>query len=497
MRLNKQTLRGDIIGGITVAIVALPLALAFGMQSMPGDPNAAAAGLYGAIFCGIFATLFGATNGLINGPTAAMIVVLANAYNNAGYHGFIMAMLLAGALQIVLGLLKLGKYVHYIPKPVVVGFTNGIAITIFTGQFSDFSTSPILALVVIAIMFIPIIAEWVNYFKNNKISSGIKGFFKIIPASLIGLIAAVAVALWLIPGAEVITDRATIPTGFPKFLMPVFSGLNWSVIISSAISLCLLASIESLLSAVIVDDMLDQKSNPNRELVGQGIGNMIAPLFGGLIGTGAIVRSAVNVNNGGKTKLSGVIHAVIILLIVVCFAWITAYIPMAALAGILMVTAFKMMEFDSFLKIGKVPVADSLVMIVTMIVTVIEDLIVGVACGTLLAVILTLVRIAISKKKEQEAKTTALFFGNVKKLTDRLEKETEENIYFDMSQYSLIDETAVESLIGLNNNLSKKGQKLLLYGANDAIRQVFVKLKHQEGFLFDSMDAAKASVSAE
>ncbi|MBQ7792297.1 MAG: SulP family inorganic anion transporter, partial [Clostridia bacterium] len=310
---NKKTLRGDIIGGITVAIVALPLALAFGMQSMPGDPNAAAAGLYGAIFCGIFATLFGATNGLINGPTAAMSVVLANAYTEAGYHGFIMAMLLAGVLQIVLGLLKLGKYVHYIPKPVVVGFTNGIAITIFTGQFSDFSTSPVLALIVIVIMFIPIIAEWVNYFKQNKVSSGIKGFFKIIPASLIGLIAAVAVAILLIPGAEVITDRATIPTGFPKFLMPVFTNLNWSVIISSAVSLCLLASIESLLSAVIVDDMLDQKSNPNRELVGQGIGNVIAPLFGGLIGTGAIVRSAVNVNNGGKTKLSGIIHALIIL----------------------------------------------------------------------------------------------------------------------------------------------------------------------------------------
>lgn len=486
MRLNKQTLRGDLIGGITVAIVALPLALAFGLQSMPGDPQGAAAGLYGAIFCGIFATLFGATNGLINGPTAAMIVVLANAYKQAGYHGFIMAMLLAGALQILLGILRLGKYVHFIPKPVVVGFTNGIAVTIFMNQFTDFSSSPILALTVIAIMFIPIIAGWVNHFKNNKISNGIKGFFKVIPASLIGLIAAVLVSIWLIPGAEVITDNAPIPAGFPKFLVPVFTNLNWNVILSSAVSLCLLASIESLLSAVVVDDMLDQKSNPNKELIGQGIGNVIAPLFGGLIGTGAIVRSAVNVNNGGRTKLSGIIHALIILLIVVCFAWITDYIPMAALAGILMVTAFNMMEFESFLKIGKVPVADSVVMLVTMIATVVEDLIVGVACGTVLALVLTFVKTLMAKKKSDSKSAKALFFGNIKKLTDMAEQSTEDTVSVDLSPYSFLDETAVMSLVGLQKALNKKGKKLELRGANETVAKIFHKLKLNQGLLSDS-----------
>ncbi len=398
---NKKTLRGDIIGGITVAIVALPLAIAFGMQSMPGDPNAAMAGLYGAIFCGLFATLFGATNGLINGPTAAMIVVLASTYQQAGYHGFIMAMLIAGALQILLGLLKLGKYVQYIPKPVVVGFTNGIGISIFIGQFKDFNTAPPLALIVIAIMFIPIIAKWILHFKKeNTAANGIKKFFQVIPASLIGLIIAVVVAILWIPGAEVITDRATITAGFPVFKMPVFADLNWGPIISGAISLFLLASIESLLSAVVVDDMLKQQSNPNRELIGQGIGNMIAPLFGGLIGTGAIVRSAVNVNNGGRTKLSGIIHALIILLVVLFFSGVTAFIPMAALAGILMVTAFNMMEFESFAEIGKVPYSESLVMLVTMIVTVIEDLIVGVACGIALTLILKGIEILAKKKQK-------------------------------------------------------------------------------------------------
>ncbi len=399
---NKKTLRGDIIGGITVAIVALPLAIAFGMQSMPGDPNAAMAGLYGAIFCGLFATIFGSTNGLINGPTAAMIVVLANTYKNAGYNGFIMAMLIAGALQILLGLLKLGKYVQYIPKPVVVGFTNGIAVSIFIGQFKDFNTAPPLALIVIAVMFIPIIAKWIYHVKkDNALINGIKNFFQIIPASLIGLILAVTAAIIWIPGAEVITDRATITAGFPKFMMPVFTNLNWGPIISGAVSLFLLASIESLLSAVVVDDMLQQKSNPNRELVGQGIGNMIAPLFGGLIGTGAIVRSAVNVNNGGRTKLSGIIHALIIFLVVLFFSGVTAFIPMAALAGILMVTAFNMMEFESFAEIGKVPYSESLVMIVTMIVTVIEDLIVGVACGIALTLILKGIEKLIAKKQQK------------------------------------------------------------------------------------------------
>ncbi len=401
MKTLKQNLRGDIIGGITVAIVALPLAIAFGMQSMPGDPNAAMAGLYGAIFCGLFATLFGSTNGLINGPTAAMIVVLASTYKNAGYNGFIMAMLIAGVLQILLGLLKLGKYVQYIPKPVVVGFTNGIAVSIFIGQFKDFSTAPSLAFIVIAVMFIPIIAKWIYHFKkDNSVVNGIKKFFQIIPASLIGLILAVTAAILWIPGAEVITDRATITAGFPKFMMPVFTDLNWGPIISGAISLFLLASIESLLSAVVVDDMLEQKSDPNRELVGQGIGNMIAPLFGGLIGTGAIVRSAVNVNNGGRTKLSGIIHALIILLVVLFFSGVTAFIPMAALAGILMVTAFNMMEFESFAQIGKVPYSESLVMIVTMIVTVIEDLIVGVACGIALTLILKGIEKLVAKNKK-------------------------------------------------------------------------------------------------
>lgn len=476
--LDKKNLRGDIIGGITVAIVALPLAIAFGMQSMPGDPNAAIAGLYGAIFCGLFATLFGATKGLINGPTAAMIVVLAGAYTGAGYNGFIMAMLIAGALQILLGLLKLGKLVQFIPKPVVVGFTNGIAISIFTGQFKDFSTAPVLALIVIAIMFIPIIAKWIYHFKkDNSLVNGIKKFFQMIPASLIGLIIAVVVSILWVQGAEVITDRATITAGFPMPIKLDFSGLNWSVVISSAISLCLLASIESLLSAVVVDEMLDQKSNPNRELIGQGIGNVIAPLFGGLIGTGAIVRSAVNVNNGGRTKLSGIIHALIILLIVVCFAKVMEFIPMAALAGILMVTAFNMMEFDSFSKIGKVPYADSLIMIVTMIVTVVEDLIVGVACGTILALVLILAKKLISKKK-------ILFFGNITKTVEQLSEQNGDIVSLDLTDIGIIDESAVENLVSLQKKLAKKDKKLVLTGAQESIVRVFTKMKCDKDFSF-------------
>ncbi|MBO5408547.1 MAG: SulP family inorganic anion transporter [Clostridia bacterium] len=483
MKSLKQNLRGDIIGGITVAIVALPLAIAFGMQSMPGDPNAAIAGLYGAIFCGLFATIFGATPGLINGPTAAMIVVLAGAYTGAGYNGFIMAMLIAGAMQILLGILKLGKLVQFIPKPVVVGFTNGIAISIFTGQFGDFATAPILAIIVICVMFIPIIAKWIYHFKKeNSVVNGIKKFFQVVPASLIGLIIAVTVSVLWLKGAEVITDRATITTGFPMFKMPVFNGLNWSVVISSAISLCLLASIESLLSAVVVDEMLDQKSNPNRELIGQGIGNFIAPLFGGLIGTGAIVRSAVNVNNGGRTKLSGIIHALIILLIVVCFAGIMKYIPMAALAGILMVTAFNMMEFDSFAKIGKVPYCDSLVMIVTMIVTVVEDLIVGVACGTILALLLILVKKLSSKKK-------VLFFGNIGKTVEQLSKEEGDVVSLNLGDVGIIDESAVESLIALKTAMEKKGKKLVLTNADETVIKVFSKMKCADGFLCNSPEA--------
>mgnify|MGYP002351140743 FL=1 len=294
---DMKNLRGDIIGGITVAIVALPLAIAFGISSMPGDSGGAIAGLYGAVLAGIFATLFGGTNGLINGPTAAMIVVLATAYSQTGISGFFLSMLIASLMQIVLGLLKLGKHISFIPQPVITGFTNGIGITIFISKFEDFNTSPKIALLVIAVMFIPIIA---SYFKKNSAAQKITGFFKFVPASLVGLLLAVAAAKLFFTDAQLI---GAIPSGLPTFRLPEFIGVDFALVLKNAAVLCLLASIESLLGGVVVDDLLDQRSNPNKELIGQGIGNTIATLFGGLMGTGAIIRSAVNVNSGGRTKL--------------------------------------------------------------------------------------------------------------------------------------------------------------------------------------------------
>jgi len=498
IKYDVKNLQGDIVGGITVAVVALPLALAFGIASMPGSPNGAIAGLYGAIFTGIFATVFGSTNGLINGPTGAMIVVLANAYMSAGPAGFYLAMILAGVFQILLGVFKVGKYIHYIPKPVIIGFTNGIGITIFVQQFHDFSSAPQIAMIVIGIMAIPIIAGMIS--SENPLNK----IFKIVPASLVGIFIASFVAQRFYPSIKYIAE---IPKGIPHFIMPQFASIDYKTVVISAVTLCLLASIESLLSGIIVDEMLDQKSNSNKELVGQGIGNIIAPLFGGLIGTGAIVRSAVNVNSGGKTKLSGIIHAIIIFLVVVQFGYVAQLVPMAALAGVLMVTAIKMIEIESIKNIVKIPKSDAFVMIATMLITVFEDLLFAVIAGTIISAIMFTIKIAkhSGTKSRKRAQTPIfimtvpgpLFFGTVKGLIENIENCKSKVVILNMSRVSVIDETATSAIMKLKDKMSAGGRKLILTRLTAKVVSTIEKMYSNidEDFILD--DAQEATNIAE
>lgn len=494
-----KNLRGDIIGGITVAIVALPLAIAFGMSSMPGDPQGAMAGLYGAIFTGIFATVFGATNGLVNGPTAAMIVVLAGAYTTTGPSGFFLAMFIASLMQIVLGLLKLGKYIHFIPRPVIAGFTNGIGITILISKFADFKTSPIIAILIILIMFIPLIS---NLFKKSSIALKVSSFFKLIPASLIGLIIAVFAAKVFFPNIQYISG---IPSGLPHFSFPKLAGLNYVLVFKNAAILCILASIESLLSAVVIDDMQDQHSDSNKELIGQGIGNTISSLFGGLMGTGAIIRSAVNVNSGGRTKLSGIIHAVIIFLITVKFGYLAKAIPTAALAGILMVTAFRMIEFESIKMLKNVPKSDAFVMIATMIITVFADLMLAVAIGTVLSALLFTVKMSKNSRIPRRDKGIVgieiitipgpLFFGCIKEITTNIRNSKSKIVVLNMSRANIVDETAVTSLFDLKNKMKQDERCLILtrltQNAKETINKMFPNDSFHNFIFDDSTEAVK------
>ncbi len=374
-----STLKGDIIGGITVAFVALPLALSFGVLSGAG----AAAGVYGAIFCGILTSIFGGTKAQISGPTGAMTVVLVDMAAKYGMEGLVASMILAGLFQILMGLLKLGKYIHLIPRPVIVGFTNGIGILIFTSQFKYYQMSPILCLLTLALMFaIPMIS-------------------KKLPYALIALIIGTIVSkLWLpMPAAATVGE---IPIMMPTLQIPNFLALNMVDVAQAGLVLALLGVLESLLAALVVDEMTGTKHNSDREIVGQGIANTVAGSFGLLIGTGAIVRSVVNVNAGGRGRLSGITHAIVLLLLIAVFGDLASGIPLAVLGGILMGTSLKMIEYRESYRLARASKEAFVVIAITTILTVAVDLTFAVAIGTMVSAISMLFSVANSYIEEVE-----------------------------------------------------------------------------------------------
>jgi SulP family sulfate permease len=352
--------KGDFVGGFTVAIVALPLALAFGVASGAG----AAAGLYGAIFGGFLASLFGGAAAQVSGPTGAMTVVLVELFRSHGLETLFLAMTLCGLIQILFGVFRLGRYIQFIPHPVIAGFTNGIAVVIFLGQVDTMRAGLVVGLITAAVMFI------------------LPRLTKKIPASLAGL--AVGTAAMYILGFKVPTIGA-IPQGLPPFHLPALTVKSLSAAFVPALTLAPLGSIESLLSAMIVDDLTRTRHDSNRELIGQGIANFVAPLFGGVAGTGAIVRSVVNVKSGGRSRISGMLHALILLLVLLAFGGAASKIPLAALAGILMVTAIGMVDYQSIADLRRMPRTDAVVLVATTVLTVATDLTVAVAVGLLLS----------------------------------------------------------------------------------------------------------------
>ncbi|MGI6227842.1 MAG: SulP family inorganic anion transporter [Peptococcales bacterium] len=490
-----QKLKGDIVGGITVAFVALPLALSFGVLSGAG----AAAGLYGAIFTGILASIFGGTKPQISGPTGAMTVVLVEMFNKYGLDGLYAAMILAGLIQILMGIFKLGKYIHLIPHPTIVGFTNGIGILIFLKQLVYFKDSPILALLVITLMFgLPLI--------NKKI-----------PYAIVALIiGTVASKLWL-PTELVVGE---IPLVFPKLYIPDFMALNLFDITKAALVLALLGSIESLLASLIVDEMTQTKHNSDREIVGQGIANFVAAIFGNLIGTGAIVRSVVNVKAGGRGRLSGVIHGLVLLLLVVQFGSLASAIPLAVLGGILMATALNMIEYKETIRLAKVSKEALAVIAVTTILTVSTDLTTAVAIGTLLSAIILLFNLGNSylneypvdcsgfnKKIKSFTVEGSLFFGVSDAIVNTLEVKSDDAdiVIINLMNSPAIDATGIIVLGKIQEQLEKMGKKLILTGLKEDTYEKLIKLNILDGSekninlgrIADAMSYAKQLASNE
>jgi SulP family sulfate permease len=384
---DLSNLRGDLFGGITAGIVALPLALAFGEASGAGPM----AGLWGAILVGFFAALFGGTGAQISGPTGPMIVVFAGIFGAHPAFAF-SAVMLAGLLQILMGLFKFGKYINLIPYPVVSGFMSGIGCIIIALQLSRLFghtpngngitaalwsipkavTAPVLPALLVGLLALALVFVWP------------KPWGKWVPGPLAALLIGTIASLF-VPGAPLLGD---IPSGLPQLHLPAISAEISLLPLEAVVVLALLASFDSLLTSLVADNLTRTRHHSNRELVGQGIGNMVAGLFGAVPGAGATMRTVVNIQNGGRTRLSGMIHSLLLLSIVLTFGPLVGKIPHAVLAGILIKVGYDIVDKYFLQRVQQSPRRDLIVMLTVLLLTVFVDLITAVIVGAFLAALL-------------------------------------------------------------------------------------------------------------
>ncbi len=401
---DKKTFMSDLMAGIIVGIVALHLAIAFGIASGVTPEK----GIITAIVAGLVISLFGGSKVQIGGPTGAFIIIIYGIIQKYGFEGLTIATLMAGFFLVLFGLLRLGTIIKYIPYPIVVGFTSGIAVTIFTTQIKD--------LFGLTLPSNPsdFIEKWGVYLQNfNTIDPwcaliGVASvvviavtprFSKKIPGSLIAIILMTIVALLLknfagVLSIETIGDRFSISNELPAAQVP---DMNWETIkslVSPAITIAILGAIESLLSATVADGVIGDHHDSNTELVAQGLANIASPLFGGIPATGAIARTMTNINNGGKTPVAGIIHAVVLLLIFLFLMPLAKYIPMACLAGVLVVVSYGMCGWRSFLELMKNPKSDVTVLLITFFLTIIFDLTIAIEVGLIIACLLFMKRMS-------------------------------------------------------------------------------------------------------
>ncbi len=404
-KYDKKTFMADLMAGIIVGIVALPLAIAFGIASGVSPEK----GIITAIVAGMMISVFGGSKVQIGGPTGAFIVIVYGIIQQYGIQGLTIATLMAGVFLIGLGVLRLGTIIKYIPYPIVVGFTSGIAVTIFTTQIKD--------LFGMSMDSVPsdFIEKWGAYVANVAnidpwsaavgivsviIISLMPKLSKKVPGSLVAIIIMTVAVLLLknyagITTIETIGDRFSINSQLPGAVVPELTWETIKGLVGPAVTIAVLGAIESLLSATVADGVIGDHHNSNTELIGQGIANIASPLFGGIPATGAIARTMANINNGGRTPIAGIIHAVVLLLIFLFLMPLAKYIPMACLAGVLVVVAYGMSGWRSFLTMAhRNPKSDVTVLLLTFFLTIIFDLTVAIEFGLICACLLFMRRMA-------------------------------------------------------------------------------------------------------
>ncbi|SEF71067.1 SulP family inorganic anion transporter [Parabacteroides chinchillae] len=401
---SKEKFMSDFMAGIIVGIVALPLAIAFGIASGVSPEK----GIITAILGGFIVSFLGGSNIQIGGPTGAFIIIVYGIIQNFGIEGLAIATVIAGILLILMGIFKLGTVIKFIPYPIVVGFTSGIALTIFTTQMKD--------LFGLTMDKVPadFISKWIAYFEVIHTINlwplliGVASIIiivltpkisKKVPGSLVAIITMTIVVYILrshfgITSIETIGDRFTIQAQLPQPETIRFNMETINLLLPSAFTIALLGAIESLLSATVADGVTGDKHNSNTELIAQGAANVIVPIFGGIPVTGAIARTMTNINNGGKTPIAGIIHAIVLLLILLFLGPLTKHIPMACLAGVLIIVSYNMSEWRTFRSLMKNPKSDVSVLLVTFLLTVIFDLTIAIEIGLLIAMLLFMRRVA-------------------------------------------------------------------------------------------------------
>lgn len=514
---SKETFMADLMAGIIVGIVALPLAIAFAIASGVSPEK----GIITAIIAGFIISLLGGSKVQIGGPTGAFIVIIYGVIQQYGESGLIVATLMAGIILILLGVFKLGAVIKFIPYPIIVGFTSGIAVTIFTTQIAD----------VFGLNFggekVPgdFVGKWILYFRHfdtvnwwNAIISVFSiliiaitpKFSKKIPGSLIAIIVVtLSVYLMKVYGGvdciDTIGDRFSIKAELPGAVMPA---LNWEAIknlFPVAITIAVLGAIESLLSATVADGVIGDKHNSNTELIAQGAANLITPLFGGIPATGAIARTMTNINNGGKTPVAGIIHAVVLLLILLFLMPLAQYIPMACLAGVLVVVSYNMSGWRTFKGLMRSPKSDVTVLLITFLLTVIFDLTIAIETGLVIACVLFMRRVMetteisvikdeIDPSAEMDMTTNEealvipdgvevyeingpYFFGIATKFEETMVQlgDSPEVRIIRMRKVPFIDSTGIYNLGNLCVMSQKEKTTIILSGVNEKVHQVLEK----------------------
>lgn len=521
---NKQKFMADLMAGIIVGIVALPLAIAFGIASGVSPEK----GILTAIIAGFAISAFGGSRVQIGGPTGAFIVIIYGIIQQYGLTGLAIATVLAGLFLILLGVLKLGTIIRYIPYPIIVGFTSGIAVTIFSTQVKD-----LLGLHIEGGVPADFIEKWMCYFSNFgtvDLATAAVGVLSVVIIALTPLVSKkvpgslVAIIVMTVAGiimtnyfgvhVDTIGDRFEINPSVPAAEIPSLSWDSIKGLLSPAITIAVLGAIESLLSATVADGIIGHKHDSNQELIGQGVANVLSPIFGGIPATGAIARTMTNINNGGKTPVAGIIHAVVLLLIYFFLMPYAKYIPMACLAGVLVVVSYNMSGWRTIREMMHNPKSDTFVLWLTFILTVIFDLTIAIEVGLMIACLLCMRRMAETTqvsvltdddKIEPTADTDLAANPNIESLTipENVEVYEINGPYFfgiankfedvmaqmhdrpkvriiRMRKVPFIDSTGMHNLTTLITMSKKENIKIILSGVNDYVRGVLVKNGFEE-----------------